>query len=122
MASFGVRLPLRRDSGDGFGMIKNFPKLMKQNLKMLVLTVPGERVMEPQFGVGIKRYLFELYDATFAQRVEREIRDQVELYMPLIQIDQIFFDTSEMDLNSIGVAIEYSIPKIGATDLLQFTI
>jgi phage baseplate assembly protein W len=30
----------------------------RQKLKNIVLTNPGERVMLPNFGVGIKRYLF----------------------------------------------------------------
>lgn len=122
MASFGVRLPLRRDSGDGFVMIKDFKRLVKQNFKMLLLTVPGERVMEPNFGVGLKSFLFELNDATFSQRVENRIRKQTSLYLPLVEIDDIFFDTSGMDSNSMNIIIKYSLPKIGATDLLQFTI
>ena len=58
MASIGVRLPLTLDSTDGFGMIKTIRDMIKQNLKMLVLTNPGERVMEPDFGVGISQFLF----------------------------------------------------------------
>ena len=103
-------------------MIKDFKALVRQNFKMLLLTVPGERVMEPEFGVGIKTFLFELHDATFSQRIESAIKKQTQLYMPLIQIEDIFFDTSEIDRNSISIAIKYSLPKIGATDLLQFTI
>jgi phage baseplate assembly protein W len=78
--------------------------------------------MEPDFGVGIKTFLFELHDTTFNQRLESAIKKQTALYMPLIQIEDIFFDASEMDRNSISIAIKYSLPKIGATDLLQFTI
>ena len=59
MSSLGVKLPLARDSSDGFGMIKNFKTMIKQNFKMLLLTNPGERVMEPDFGVGRKKFLFE---------------------------------------------------------------
>mgnify|MGYP003627190515 CR=1 FL=1 len=122
MASFGVRLPLRRDSGDGFVMIKDFKRLVKQNFKMLLLTVPGERVMEPKFGVGLKTFLFELNDATYSQRIENRIRKQTALYLPLVEIDDIFFDASGMHSNSMRISIKYSMPKIGATDLLQFTI
>ena len=60
MAGFAPKLPLARDTGDGFALIKNFENMIKQNLKMLVLTSPGERIMIPDFGVGLRRYLFEL--------------------------------------------------------------
>ena len=62
MASIGVALPITKDSSDGFTMLKSFRKTIKQNFKMLILTSPGERVMEPEFGVGIRRFLFENYD------------------------------------------------------------
>ena len=64
MASYGVALPLPYDSGDGFTMLKHIKRVAKQNFKMLILTVPGERVMEPKFGVGLKRYLFENFSET----------------------------------------------------------
>ncbi len=59
MASLAVKLPLTPDSGDGFTMIKGLRALIKQNFKMLLLTIPSERVMEPEFGVGLKRFLFQ---------------------------------------------------------------
>lgn len=62
MASFGVALPVSRNSIDGFTMLKDFNRVVKQNLKMLLLTNPGERVMIPSFGVGLKRMIFENFD------------------------------------------------------------
>ena len=59
MSSFGVALPITKNSIDGFTMIKSFRRLIKQNLKMLILTAPGERVMEPEFGVGLRNFLFQ---------------------------------------------------------------
>jgi len=38
MASYSVALPLELDDGDGFVMIKSIKKLIRQNLKMLLLT------------------------------------------------------------------------------------
>ena len=35
-------------------------KMIKQNLKMILLTHPGERIMVPDFGVGLPRFIFEL--------------------------------------------------------------
>ena len=49
MSSIGIKLPLTYNSADGFTMIKTIRQMIKQNFKMLILTNPGERVMEPQF-------------------------------------------------------------------------
>ncbi len=57
---FSVKLPLSTDKIDGpYVLNKTLESTIKQNLKMLVLTEPGERVMNGNFGVGLKRLLFE---------------------------------------------------------------
>ena len=122
MASFGVALPLERNSDDGYMMIRNIRKLIKQNLKMLILTNPGERIMVPEFGVGIKRYLFENYGQGTEGAINKKIREQVQIYLPVVSIVQISFGTADRDNNRLGVSIAYAIPEIGAKDLLEFTI
>jgi phage baseplate assembly protein W len=122
MASFSVALPLRRDTTDGFVMIKKFKTLVRQNLKMLILTVPGERIMDPEFGVGLKTYLFQNFHEGTEAEIDVKIREQVAKYLPVVNILGLSFDQSQMDTNQLGIAIKFTIPNIGATDLLQFTI
>ena len=122
MSSLGVKLPLTRDTVDGFTMIKNFKTMVNQNFKMLLLTHPGERVMEPEFGVGIKKYLFENFnEGTFA-KIERDILKQTRIYLPAIQILEISFGASDIDNNTLGLYIRYAIPNLNIQDLLEFTI
>jgi len=122
MSSLSVRLPLSRDVGDGFEMIKNFKTMIKQNFKMLLLTSPGERVMEPDFGVGMKKCLFEAFSETTFAKIERDIFKQAEIYMPTIQIEEIFFTALDENANALSVRIKYSIPNLNIKDLLEFTI
>lgn len=122
MASYGVALPLTYDSGDGFTMLKRIKDVAKQNFKMLILTNPGERVMEPDFGVGLKRYLFENFSETVYADIDSRIRKQVATYMPILIIQEIEFMSSDQDNNYLAVSIAYQIPGLGATDLLEFTI
>tara|TARA_R100000234_G_C5001169_1_gene180398 strand:+ start:1713 stop:2081 length:369 start_codon:yes stop_codon:yes gene_type:complete len=122
MASLAPRLPLTLDSGDGYTSIKSLKALVKQNFKMLILTNPGERVMEPEFGVGIKQFLFENFQSDVYARIDNTIREQTSTYMPIVQITNIQFGTGGLDDNSLGIRIEYNIPDIAARDLLEFTI
>jgi phage baseplate assembly protein W len=122
MSSLAVKLPLTLDSGDGFTMIKDLKTLIKQNFKMLLLTVPGERVMQPDFGAGLKRFLFESFSQTSYGEIEFAIRDQTSKYMPHIIINSISFNEGGIDRNRLGISINYSIPNIGVRDLLEFTI
>ena len=122
MASIGPKLPLTLDSGDGYTSIKTLRSMIKQNLKMVILTNPGERVMEPEFGVGIKQFLFENFQGDVYARIDERIREQVRTYLPVISINRLEFGRLRQDENLLSLRLEYSIPDIGIRDLLEFTI
>lgn len=122
MSSIAVRLPLSLDDTDGFGMLKRIREVIKQNLKMLILTEPGERIMDPRFGVGMKRFLFENFSDSVYSQIDSRIREQVRIYMPDVSIRQINFYLIDPDSNSVAFRMEYSIPSIAANDLIEFTI
>lgn len=122
MSSLAVKLPITKDSGDGFIMIKDFQTLIKQNFKMLLLTHPGERVMEPSFGVGLQRFLFENFNDNTFNKIETAIMEQVGIYLPVITIGEIKFLTNDVDANRLTASIRYSIPSLNVRDLLEFTI
>ena len=45
---FSPKIPLQYDPSDGYyKMNKSFAEVVKQNIKMIVLTAPGERIMDP---------------------------------------------------------------------------
>ena len=72
------KLPLTYSKTDGpYLLNKNLKETVKQNFKMLVLTSPGERVMVPDFGVGINSFLFEAMDDSTYSQVVQKIQEQV---------------------------------------------
>ena len=122
MASIAPKLPLTIDSVDGYTSIKRLKALIKQNFKMIILTNPGERVMQPEFGVGSKQFLFENFNDNVYADIDVKIREQAAIYLPVIRIINLQFGTNSMDSNEISIRIEFSIPDIAERDLLQFTI
>jgi len=122
MATLGVKLPITKNDIHGYTMIGDFHSLIKQNLKMLILTNPGERVMIPDFGVGLPSYLFENFNESTYVDIENKIRNQVQKYIPVVKINRLSFDDSSPDANTLQISLEYFIPALGIKDLLQFTI
>ena len=122
MSNLAVKLPITRDDVDGYAMISDFQTLIRQNLKMIILTDKGERVMIPSFGVGIRTYLFENFNTSIFVDIENDIREQAAIFLPVITVDSVLFDDTEKDFNKLGIAIVYRIPSLGLKDLLQFTI
>jgi len=121
MASLSVKLPLTLSSIDGFTMNKSFLSLIRQNLKTICLTNPGERVMEPQFGVGIQTFLFAGFSEGAPAKINAAIREQVNIYLPAINIEEVLISEAP-EYNRIEIQIRYSIPALNVKDLLQFTI
>ncbi len=122
MATLGVKLPITRDDIHGYTMIGDFHTLIKQNLKMLILTNPGERVMIPDFGVGIQSYLFQNFSESTYTEIENDIKEQVAKYLPVVAISRVGFDNSSPDTNTLRISLEYLIPALNVRDLLEFTI
>jgi len=91
MAGLAPKLPLRKDEFDGYELIKDYRVMVTQNLKMLVLTNPGERMMDPDFGVGLKRYLFEPDKPGLYSMIESKIRSQTMKYLPYLNILAVEF-------------------------------
>ena len=94
MAS-GLSVALPLTTSDVFGVYNlntTFEQLAKQNLKMLILTIPGERIMDPSYGVGLRRYLFEQNDSNTYSDISSKIIEQVQKYLSYIRIDDIQLD------------------------------
>lgn len=62
---------------------------IKSDLLSLILTNRGERVMLPDFGVDLRRFLFELNDETLINDVRNTIIRQLQLWEPRVVIQQI---------------------------------
>lgn len=50
---------------------------------MLILTCPGEKVMNPKFGVGLRNYLFENFPE---DEIIGQIHEQVSFFMPFLEV------------------------------------
>lgn len=115
--------------GDVFGaydLNTNFEDLAKQNLKMLILTIPGERIMDPNFGVGLRKYLFEQNISNTYSLVETRIFEQVQRYLNYIQIDDIQFqipeDNPDIFPHSLSISISFTILPLQRSTALQIDV
>lgn len=58
-----------------------------QSVRTLVSTRKGERFFEPEYGINIADFLFELMDDAASLQLLTEIIDAVRVYEPRVQID-----------------------------------
>ena len=95
-SGISAKLPLTVSNTFGaYNLITDYKALAIQNLKMLILTCPGEKMMDINFGVGLRRYLFEQNGASTYGEIDQAIREQVASHLPYIQINSIEFTVPE---------------------------
>ena len=110
------QLPLSRGKSFDYEYIDTTIDLVRQNFKNLLLTSPGERVMDPDFGVGTRRYLFESMDFVKSE-LPNKIRNQISKYMPFVTLKKL--QVSESGDNSLIVSIAYEVPSLGQEDIIS---
>ena len=107
MPAFSPKLPLERDRVYGYAMNERLKDVVTQNLKMLLLTSPGERVMDPEFGAGIRRQLFRMKVQGLETDIRGIIYQQVQKYMPYVEIPSIEFADIPQNPHAL-VAVSYT--------------
>jgi len=127
MSGFSPSLPLRKDPMyAGFALNATMLDVVKQNFKNLVLTAPGERMMIPDFGVGMRNYLFEMNDPITHSAIRSKLSSQVEKYMPFISILNVDFNDNGAALgdisNSLQIVITYQVSPLNLSDTLLVEI
>jgi len=121
MSDYTIKFPLEFNNiSSGFETIneENLNELVIFNLKNIILTNPGERIMDAKFGLGIKRYLFEQETTSF-EEVSFSLKNQVKKYAPYIKILDLQINVLE---NSMSVSVRYEVPKAQISDTLDLEI
>ena len=75
---------------------------IKSDLLILLLTNPGERVMLPEYGTGLRDLLFDPNDNVLQQRARELIVNAINTWEPRIAVDQVDVLTS-VDDSSLNV-------------------
>ena len=88
---------------------------------MLLLTSPGERVMDSNFGVGLRAFLFENFTPDTRSDIEGRVRSQVGRYLPSVRITSIRSQFDETK-NLLYLRLEFFIPALGIADTLDLNI
>jgi phage baseplate assembly protein W len=115
--TIGVAFPL--DEVNMFKGTTTVKEQVKSNLINLLLTEPGERVNEPNFGVGLKKLLFE--QSPNIEVLKEKINTQIEFYIPTITLSDVSFTPSENE-HKLFILISYNFNLDGSTDAIQLNL
>ena len=111
----GIDLPIRRGDGvDGyFASTSTTIEAVKNNIRNLLLTEAGERIMQPHFGLSLRSVLFEQMDGDLDLEIQEDILNKLNFWLPFVNVEdiQIFGieDDGNFDKNTVAVKIDFNI-------------
>ena len=89
---------------------------LKSNFLNLLLTVPGERINHPNYGVGLKNQVFE--NNINAENLKEIINIKTSFWIPQIIITEVIINL-DMDNYRATLKILYNINLDGSEDAIQ---
>jgi len=105
----GLELPFARSSRGLFGQTTTTLEQAGHNIKNLLLTSKGERVMQPDFGSDLRSLLFEQADDNINNDIKEAISDAMSNWLPYINISSVNVIENETNLNQMKVSIDFSL-------------
>jgi phage baseplate assembly protein W len=102
----GLGFPIRPDPSTGRIPAAEGMALVRQSIGQILDTEPGERIMLPAFGCGLRRYLMEPNTLTTRSAMERDIEDALNRWEPRIQLTNVAV-TPDKDPSLVWVEISY---------------
>jgi phage baseplate assembly protein W len=98
----GIDYPFHKSNGvEGwFASTDTTIKAVKNNIKMLLNTNKGERLMQPNLGINLRKFLFEQYNDESRIAIQNEIVDVFKTWLPFVEIKELNISMDETD--SVG--------------------
>jgi len=125
--SVGIDFPIARmPDGDGyFKTTKTTVDAIKNNIRLLLQTQQGERVFQPNLGMGLRRFVFEQINENTQIEIENNIVDVFERWLPFVDLKdiEINIDSENQEKNKIDINIFFSINRApGSLESVEVTL
>ena len=122
--AYGLTLPIKRGNTGYFEQAFTSFEQTKANLKNLLMTKKGERLMQPEFGTGLDSLLFEPMDATFETELQDTITETVSYWLPYVNIEEIDIEMTDAmkDQHTANISIQFTVGDTIETQEITFTV
>ena len=92
---------------------------LKNSLYNLFTTTPGEKILNPDYGLDLRQYLFDLATVEVAENIRDEIYRQVRVYESRVKLTDVHITIFE-DVNEFDISIYYSVPTLNISKVSMF--
>ena len=124
MPLYGPKWPLKRGNKDTYEVYDTAQSQISFYLKNLLLTHPGENISDPDYGVGLRSFLFEQNIEQVRGIISNRVRTQIARYLPYIIVKDILLGSSamEIDENALILRIIYNITTTAEAQIFDLDL
>ncbi|MDO6693768.1 GPW/gp25 family protein [Aliiglaciecola sp. 3_MG-2023] len=92
---------------------------VRQSIWMILQTEPKERIMRPNFGCGLRRYLMQPNNSATWAGIQRDIERALSRWEPRIKLEEVNVNGGD-DPSVAMISIQYSHVQDGSRENLVF--
>jgi phage baseplate assembly protein W len=115
----GWDFPVRPDPRQGALKYADGPVKVRQSIWIILDTEPGERIMRPTFGCGLRRYLMKPNSTATRALIKQEVERALASAEPRIKVSAVIVEPGE-DLALVLIQIFYTHLRDGREDNLVY--
>lgn len=116
----GWAMPVALDPRTGAVASVAYEEDIRQSIRIILETAPGERVMRPTFGCGIHELVFASVDSTTIKLIRSAVEDALRRFEARIDVLRVDVLEEATSRGELLVEIEYRVRKTNQTGNLVF--
>ncbi len=95
---------------------------VRDSIRVILMTRPGEQLMRPRFGAGLQNYLDEDNTVTIRARIQTAIMQGLQGYENRIVVDAVDVDPVNGAPNQVQVQIHYRLLRTNVAQQVGVTM
>ena len=95
---------------------------VRESIRIILLTAPGERLMREQFGCGIRHFLFEPNTVTTRQLLRERILQALSRWEPRVAVQEVTVEPVPDNPRLAAVTISFRLVATRALESLNLTL
>lgn len=104
----GVSFPPAPDSRGAIA-VAAYEEDVRQAIQIILATNPGERVMRPEFGAGLRDFVFEPADLSTQHRIQTRVQEALIDWEPRIDVLEVDTTIDAVTKSTVYIRIDYRV-------------
>lgn len=117
----GISFPLRLGADRRIAWSSG-PDNIREMIRVILLTQPGERLMLSGFGGKLRTFLFAPNTVATRQRIQEEIESALSLWEPRVNVQSVNVDPDAQDPRAAVATLQYELVASQTVEQLQLTV